>query len=120
MALHYNFDTRDDCSKRVQLAGAYRVQRMMKKLISRPGKNRGMHPHRVQLLQAEVSVHPHRVQTHPVLVHFGDYDGVSYIEKSAFQNRIQYRVILSLIDIGIASYVENALFSFITQCQRYV
>lgn len=36
-----------------------------------------MHPHRVQLLHAEVSVHPHRVQMHPVLVHFGDYDGVS-------------------------------------------
>ena len=52
------------------------------------GKNRGMHPHRVQLLQAEVSVHPHRVQMHPVLVHFGDYDGASYNRDSAFQNLI--------------------------------
>ncbi len=29
MALHPNFDTRDDCSKRVQLGGANRVQRML-------------------------------------------------------------------------------------------
>lgn len=35
-----------------------------KKLISQTSKNCGMHPHRVQLLHAEVSVHP-------VLVHFG-------------------------------------------------
>ena len=34
------------------------------KLISQTSKNCGMHPHRVQLLHAEVSVHP-------VLVHFG-------------------------------------------------
>ena len=71
MALHPNFDTRDDCSKRVQLGGANRVRRMPLLPIGFPGKNRGMHPHRVQLLQAEVSVHPHRVQMHPVLVHFG-------------------------------------------------
>ena len=91
LALHPNFDTRDDCSKRVQLGGANQVQRMRLLPIRFPGKNRGMHPHwvqllhaevsvhphRVQLLHAEVSVHPHRVQMHPVLVHFGDYDGVS-------------------------------------------
>ena len=71
MALHPNFDTRDDCSKRVQLVGANRAHRVMKKMISWLGKNRGMHPHRVQLLQAEVSEHPHRVQMHPALVHFG-------------------------------------------------
>ena len=45
------------------------------------GENRGMHPHRVQLLHAEVSVHPHRVHMHPVLVHFGNHDGGSYVEK---------------------------------------
>ena len=50
-------------------------------LIGFPGKNRVMHPHRVQLLHAEVPVHPHRVQMHPVLVHFGDYDRVSQIRK---------------------------------------
>ena len=85
MALHYNFDTGDDCSKRVQLVGANRVQRMPFLPIGFPGKNRGMHPHRVrrahrhrvQLLHAEVEVHPHRVQMRPILVHFGDYDGVS-------------------------------------------
>ena len=71
MALHPNFDTRDDCSKRVHRPGAYRVRWMMIELTSRPGKNRGMHPHRVQLLHAEVTVHPHRVQMHPDLVHFG-------------------------------------------------
>ena len=38
-----------------------------------------MHPHRVQLLHAEVSVHPHWVQMHPFLVHFRDYDGESLI-----------------------------------------
>ena len=81
MALHYNFDTRDDCSKRVQLGGANRVQLL---LIVFPGKNRGMHPHRVQLLHAEVSVHPHRVQMHPVLVHFGDYDGESCAKINLF------------------------------------
>jgi len=79
VALHYNFDTRDDCSKRVQLAGANQVQQLRLLPIGFPGKNRGMHPHRVQLLHAEVSVHPHRVQMHPVLVHFGDYDSASYI-----------------------------------------
>ena len=70
VALHYNFDTRDDCSKRVQLVGANRVQRMRLLPIKLSGQNRGMHPHRVyrvqmhrvQLLHAEVSVHPHRVQ----------------------------------------------------------
>lgn len=77
LALHPNFDTRDDCSKRVHRPGANRVQRMRLFPIKLMGKNRGMHPHRVQLLHAEVSVHPHRVQMHPVLVHFGDYDGVS-------------------------------------------
>jgi len=86
VALHPNFDTRDDCSKRVQLGGANRVQRMRLLPIGFPGKNRGMHPHRVQLLQAEVSVHPHRVQMHPVLVHFEDYDGVSYIGNSVHRN----------------------------------
>ena len=64
MALHPNFDTRDDCSKRVQLGGANRVQQMLLLPIGFPGKNCGMHPHRVQLLHAEVSVHP-------VLVHCG-------------------------------------------------
>ena len=34
LALHPNFDTRDDCSKRVQLGGANRVRRMMKKLTA--------------------------------------------------------------------------------------
>ena len=77
LGLHPNFDTRDDCSKRVHRPGANRVQRMRLFPIKLMGKNRGMHPHRVQLLHAEVSVHPHRVQMHPVLVHFGDYDGVS-------------------------------------------
>ena len=77
LALHPNFDTRDDCSKRVHRPGANQVQRMRLFPIKLMGKNRGMHPHRVQLLHAEVSVHPHRVQMHPVLVHFGDYDGVS-------------------------------------------
>ena len=43
-------------------------------------QNRGMHPHRVQLLHAEVSVHPHRVQMHPALVHFGDYDDKSFLD----------------------------------------
>lgn len=79
MALHPNFDTRDDCSKRVQLAGANQVQRMRLLPMKLLGENRRMHPHRVrrvhghqvQLLQAEVDVHPHRVQMHPVLVHFG-------------------------------------------------
>ena len=70
LALHPNFDTRDNCSKRVQLGGANRVQQMLLLPIGFPGKNCEMHPHRVQLLHAEVSVHP-------VLVHFGDYDGVS-------------------------------------------
>ena len=70
LALHPNFDTRDNCSKRVQLGGANRVQQMQLLPIGFPGKNCEMHPHRVQLLHAEVSVHP-------VLVHFGDYDGVS-------------------------------------------
>ena len=60
-----------------------------------------MHPHRVQLLQAEVAVHPHRVQMHPVLVHFGDYDGVSYIGNSAFQNLIQYSEYLFFPPIGV-------------------
>ena len=63
----------------MQLGGANRVHQMRQLLIKFTGKNRGMHPHRAQLFQAEVSVHPHRVQMHPVLVHFGDYDGVSYI-----------------------------------------
>ena len=98
MALHYNFDTRDDCSKQVQLAGAYRVQRMRLLPIKLMGKNRGMHPRwvrwvhrrRVQLLHAEVEVHPHRVQMHPGLVHFGDYDGASYIMNSAFHNSTRY------------------------------
>ena len=52
VALHYNFDTRDDCTKRVQLVGANRV-------------------HWMRLL--------HRVQMHPVLLHFVDYDGASLI-----------------------------------------
>ena len=60
-----------------------------------------MHLHRVQLLQAEVPVHPHRVQTHPVIVHFGDYDGVSYIGNSAFQNLIQYSKYLLFLLIGM-------------------
>ena len=60
--------------------------------IGFPGKNRGMHPHRVQLLHAEVSVHPHRVQMHPVLVHFGNYDGASYIGNSTIKNLIQNTV----------------------------
>jgi hypothetical protein len=85
MALHYNFDTRDDCSKWVQLDGANQVQQMRLLPIKLTGENHGMHPHRVrrahrhrvQLLQAEVEVHPHRVQMRPVLVHFGDYDGAS-------------------------------------------
>ena len=80
MALHPNFDTRDDYSKRVQLGGANRVQQLRLLSIGFPGKNRGTHPHRVQLLHAEVSVHPHRVQMHPVLVHFGqsvNYDVLS-------------------------------------------
>lgn len=79
VALHPNFDTRDDCSKRVQLGGANRVQQLRLLSIGFPGKNRGMHPHRVQLLHAEVSVHPHRVQMHPGLVHFGDYDRASFV-----------------------------------------
>ena len=66
LALHPNFDTRDDCSKRVQLGGANRVRWMRLLPIGFRGKNRGMHLHRVQLLHAEVSVHPHRVQMHPV------------------------------------------------------
>lgn len=48
LALHYNFDTRDDCSKQVQLADANRVQRMRVFATKLTGKNRGMHPHRVQ------------------------------------------------------------------------
>ena len=81
MALHPNFDTRDDCSKRVQLASANRVQRMLLLPIGFPRENLRMHPHRVQLLHAEVPVHPHRVHLHPVLVHFGNYDGASYVGK---------------------------------------
>ena len=80
MALHPNFDTRDDCSKWVHRPGASRVQRMRLLPIVFPGKNRGMHPHRVQLLHAEVSVHPHRMQMHPALVHFGDYDDKSFLD----------------------------------------
>ena len=64
MALHPNFDTRDDCSKMVQLGGANRVQRMRLLPMELTRKNRGMHPHRVrrvrmhrvQLLHAEVEV----------------------------------------------------------------
>ena len=48
MALHYNFDTRDDCSKRVHRPGAERVRRMRLLPIKLTGKNRRMHPHRVQ------------------------------------------------------------------------
>ena len=55
---------------REEQAYTARVQQMLLLPIGFPGKNREMHPHRVQLLHAEVSVHP-------VLVHFGDYDGVS-------------------------------------------
>ena len=47
------------------------MQQMLLLPIGFPGKNCGMHPNRVQLLHAEVSVHPHRVQMHPVLVHYG-------------------------------------------------
>lgn len=60
LALHPNFDTRDDCSKRVQLYGANRVHRMRLLPIGFPGKSRGMHPHRVLM--------------HPALVHLGKYD----------------------------------------------
>ena len=85
VALHPNFDTRDDCSKRVHRPGAERVQRMRMLPIKLKGKNRGMRPdrvrrvhmHRVQLLHAEVSMHPHRVQMHPILFILGNYDGVS-------------------------------------------
>ena len=77
--MHPNFDTGDDCSKRVQLAVANQVQQLRLLLIGFLGKNRGMHPYRVQLLHAEGSVHPHRVQMHPTLFHFGDNDGASYV-----------------------------------------
>ena len=72
-----DYYTRDDCSKRVQLGDANRVQRMRSLPIGFPGQNRGMHPHQVQLLHAEVNRVHGRVQTHPVFVYFGNYDGMS-------------------------------------------
>ena len=66
-----------------------------------PHRVRRVHRHRVQLLHAEVEVHPHQVQMHPVFVHFGDYDGASYIMNSAFQNLIQCDVYLLFLHIGM-------------------
>ena len=96
LALHPNFDTRDDCSKWVQLVGANLVQRTRLLPIGFPGKNRGMHPHRVQLLHAEVSVHPHRVQMHPALVHFGVNSNLLHISLLLFLSKKQsYQPLLS-------------------------
>ena len=122
MALHPNFDTRDDCSKRVQLGGANQVQRMRLLPIGFPGKNRRMHPHRVQLLQAEVSVHPHRVQMHPVLVHFGDYDGASYIGSqvllSPHERCVVFRVdlpnLLHAVNIGLVDCLNSSATPVVT------
>ena len=75
--------------------------------IGFPGKDRGMHPHRVQLLHAEVSVHPHRVQMHPVLVHFGNYDGVSFVltsQRYSF-NRCKTEGAISAPFAGVKSLV---------------
>ncbi len=85
MALNPNFDTRDDCSKRVHRSGAERVQAIASNedRVNQPARQESdaapipgvvSSMRRAQLLHAEVAVHPHRVQMHPVSVHLGDFD----------------------------------------------